>query len=61
MPLYRYSDSQAIGHLLPQFENEFRAMAQQPQNIIRLGALPHAWYSLGPDFQGTNEDTTVYC
>lgn len=58
----RYEDNQTIGiaTLTSEQWQRYLAMSQQPQGLIRLGALPHDWYSLDDEFQGTHEDTAVY-
>lgn len=58
----RYSDGQAIGRselTVEQF-GHYQSMAQQPEGIIRLGALPHDYYDLDVDYQDESENTTVY-
>jgi len=58
----RHSDGQAIGTAIltaDQF-GEYESQAQQPEGLIRLGALPHDFYELDDEFQDVHEDTTVY-
>lgn len=60
--LFRYQDGQEIGTAVltaEQFAN-CMAMAQQPEGIIRLGALPHEYYELSDDYRGLHEDITVF-
>lgn len=60
--LTRYQDGVVLGYALLKAE-EFRHysdMAQQPQGLIRLGAIPHDWYNLKADYQDSHEDTTVF-
>ena len=58
----RYNDAEAIGeaNLTAEQYRHYEGMAQQPEGIIRLGALPHAYYDLDADYQDTHEDTSVY-
>lgn len=58
----RYQDGQAIGtsELTAEQFAHYEAMAQQPEGVIRLGALPHDYYDLDAEYQDVSEDTTVY-
>lgn len=58
----RYDNADAIGdaNLTAEQFAHYMAMAQQPEGLIRLGALPHDYYDLDADHQDTHEDTTVY-
>lgn len=58
----RYNDGKAIGtaNLTDEQFRHYEAMAQQPEGLIRLGALPHSYYDLHPEYQDAHEDTTVY-
>ena len=58
----RYDDNSAIGSVGLTDEQFFRyeSLAQQPQGIIRLGAMPHDLYDLDPEHQDTHEDTVIY-
>lgn len=58
----RYIDGQAIGRATLTAEQfaHYSAMAQQPEGVIRLGALPHNYYDLDSEYQDTHEDTTVF-
>lgn len=58
----RYSDGQVIGlvNLTADQFGEYESQAQQPEGLIRLGALPHDFYELDDEYQDTHEDTTVY-
>jgi hypothetical protein len=38
----------------------YEDLAQQPEGIIRLGALPRDYYVLTPECQDTPEETVVY-
>ncbi len=57
-----YSTGQAIGtaNITAEQFRHYEAMAQQPEGIIRLGALPMDFYDLEGEFQGTGEETSVY-
>jgi hypothetical protein len=58
----RYQDGQTIGSASITNEQfaHYMAMSQQPEGIIRLGALPHDYYDLDADYQDMSADTTVY-
>lgn len=58
----RYNDAEAIGNidLTPEQFARYESMAQQPEGIIRLGAMPHDLYELDAEHQDTHEDTTIY-
>ena len=58
----RYNDGKAIGsaNLTSEQFTHYEAMSQQPEGLIRLGALPHDYYDLDGEYQDTHEDTTVY-
>lgn len=58
----RYNDSQAIGTATLTDEQfaHYEAMSQQPEGIIRLGALPHDYYDLDAEHQDASENTSVY-
>lgn len=60
--LVRYNDGVTIGqgNLTPDQFARYEAMAQMPEGIIRLGALPHDFYDLDADYQDTHKDTTVF-
>lgn len=58
----RYDNNQAIGSVdltAEQFAR-YESLAQQPEGLIRLGAMPHDLYELDADYQDTHEDTTIY-
>jgi len=58
----RYNDGKTIGEVeltAEQFER-YESLAQQPEGIIRLGAMPHDLYDLAEEYQDTHEDTTIY-
>ncbi len=59
MNLYNYATGEKIG-TTTLTSIEWAAMSQQPEGIVRLGALTHAVYELDADEQGLHEDTTVY-
>lgn len=58
----RYNDGKCIGsaNLTDQQHKHYLAMSQQPEGIIRLGALPHDYYDLDEDCQDESGDTVVY-
>jgi hypothetical protein len=58
----RYSDNQAIGEskLTAEQFAHYEGMSQQPEGLIRLGAMPHDYYDLEPEYQDTHEDTTIW-
>ncbi len=58
----RYSDGQAIGSVDLDAEQFalYDSMAQQPEGIIRLGAMPHDLYDLYDDCQDESPDSTIY-
>ena len=56
--IYRYSDAAPIG--TTNDPAAWERMAQQPENLIRLGAIPHGMYTLDAEYQDLPEDTTVY-
>lgn len=58
----RYNDGREIGtaNLTADQFRHYEAMSQQPEGIIRLGALPHDYYDLAPEYQDTGENVTVY-
>ncbi len=58
----RYSDNKAIGSvdLTAEQFSLYESMSQQPQGLIRLGAMPHDLYELDAEYQDTHEDTTIY-
>jgi hypothetical protein len=60
--LTRHKDGKIIGHSVLTTEQfaHYNAMAQQPEGLMRLGNMPHAYYDLLPEYQDTHEDTTVY-
>jgi len=60
--LIRYHDGVTIGqgNLTPDQLTRYLDMAQKPEGIIRLGALPHDFYDLEDEYQDTHEDTTVF-
>lgn len=55
----RYDNGRAIGSvdLTDEQFARYMAMSQQPQGIIRLGAMPH---DLDVEYQDTHEDTVIY-
>ncbi len=58
----RYNDGQAIGSVdltADQFAR-YERIAQQPEGIVRLGAMPHDLYNLDTEYQDTHEDTSIY-
>lgn len=58
----RYIDNEAIGvaNLTVEQFRHYEAMAQQPQGLIRLGAMPHDYYDLDAEFQGESEESTIW-
>lgn len=57
----RYHDAKAIGTCPSEAQyKRYMTMAQQPEGLIRLGAMPHDMYDLDEEYQDTHEDTTVY-
>lgn len=58
----RYRDGVRIGfaHLTTEQRVRWDAMTQQPEGLVRLGSLPHAYYDLDEQYQDTHEDTTVF-
>ncbi len=58
----RYNDGKAIGSvdLIPEQFSRYESLAQQPEGLIRLGAMPHDLYELDDQYQDTHEDTTIY-
>lgn len=60
--LIRYNDGVTIGrgNLTPDQLARYVDMAQKPEGIIRLGALPHDFYELDADYQDTSAETTVF-
>ncbi len=58
----RYNDGKTIGtvELTAKQFARYESLAQQPEGIIRLGAMPHDLYELDAEYQDTHEDTTVY-
>lgn len=58
----RYADGRGIGsvNLTDEQFAHYAAMAQQPEGLIRLGAMPHDYYNLDEEFQGLHEDTTIF-
>mgnify|MGYP001163306489 CR=1 FL=1 len=58
----RYDNSQAIGavELTDEQFARYESLAQQPQGLIRLGAMPHDLYELDAEYQDTHEDTTIW-
>ena len=58
----RCNDNQAIGsaNLTDEQYRHYEAMSQQPEGLIRLGALPHDYYDLDGEYQDAHEDTTIY-
>lgn len=57
-----YSTGSVIGFadLTDDQFRQYQEASQQPEGIMRLGALPHDWYTLDPHHQGTHEDTSIY-
>lgn len=60
--LRRYHDAAEIGEceLTAEQYRHYVAMSDRDTGAIRLGALPHDYYDLAPEYQDTAEDTTVY-
>lgn len=60
--LRRYSDGVAVGRCLLTEDQlaHYKSMAQQPEGVIRLGALPHSYYVLSDEYQSMNEDLGVF-
>jgi hypothetical protein len=60
--IVRYNDGQIIGtvNLTADQFSAYESQAQQPEGLIRLGALPHDLYELDAEYQDAHEDTTVY-
>lgn len=58
----RYNDGKMIGKAKRTVEQfaDYKAMAQGPEGLIRLGALPHNMYDLDAEHRCTHEDTTVF-
>jgi hypothetical protein len=58
----RYNDGKAIGSvdLTTEQFRRYESMSQQPEGLIRLGAMPHDLYELDAEYQDTHEDTTIY-
>lgn len=58
----RYNDGQVMGKVQLSEERfaDYQAMSQQPEGIIRLGAMPADMYELDAEYQDCHEDTTVY-
>jgi hypothetical protein len=58
----KYSTGERLGEITltaAQF-GRYESIAQQPEGLMRLGALPHDLYDLDADRQDTHEDTTIY-
>ena len=58
----RYNDGRVIGSVdlsVEQF-SRYESLAQQPEGLIRLGAIPHDLYELEVEYQDTHEDSCVY-
>lgn len=60
--LCNYDNGDVIGeaNLTAEELAHYQAMAQMPEGLIRLGALPHAYYDLKEEYQGTSENQTVF-
>lgn len=60
--LRRYSDNVQIGNYTITHDQlmHWKAIALERESIIRLGALPHGYYDLYPEFQDTPEHTLVF-
>jgi hypothetical protein len=60
--LYTYADKREVGtsELTAKQYRHYVAMSDQHTGAIRLGALPHDYYDLAPEFQDLPENTTVY-
>lgn len=58
----RYNDGKAIGsvELTPEQFGRYGSIAQKPEGLVRLGAMPHDLYELDAEYQDTHEDTTIY-
>lgn len=56
------TNGKAVGsaNLTAEQFRRYEAMAQQPEGLIRLGAMPHDYYDLDAEYQGLSEDTTIY-
>jgi hypothetical protein len=59
LTIYRYTDGKAIG-TSSMDESDYLAQSQQPEGLIRLGAIPDDQYDLDEECQDIHEDTTVY-
>ena len=59
--IHRYHDAKVVGEieLTDRQYAEFQSECQQPEGLIRLGAICNE-YTLADEFQDTHEDTTVY-
>lgn len=57
-----YESGKTIGtaNITAEQFRHYMAMSQQPEGLIRLGALPHDYYDLAAEFQDTGENTTVF-
>lgn len=60
--LTRYQDGVVLGYAILTDEQfcHYSDMSQQPQGLMRLGAMPHDWYELKDQYQDAHEDTTVF-
>lgn len=60
--VYTYADKREVGtaELTAEQYRHYVAMSDRDTGAIRLGALPHDYYDLSPEYQDLAEDTTVY-
>jgi hypothetical protein len=58
----RYSDGVVIGSVSLDSEQfaRYDRLSQQPEGLVRLGAVPHDLYNLDADYQDESENTTIY-
>ena len=58
----RYSDNEALGRvdLTDEQFARYAAMSQQPQGVIRLGAMPHDLYSLDVEYQDESPESVIW-
>jgi hypothetical protein len=57
-----YATGETIGaaNLTDEQFAHYMSMAQQPEGLIRLGAMPHDMYDLDSEHQDAGENTTIY-
>lgn len=58
----RYNDGEVIGSVELTAEQfaRYERLSQQPEGLVRLGAMPHDLYNLDTDHQDESENTTIY-